>query len=322
MKEEISVLKLGASKKEFPYYCQYADFTKDSIRTCNSRVYVEIDNPFDIEGDINLFVLDEILKNCNEPEIYQDGTMLKIRDGNYKTSLVIDDIEFPEMPEIENLELIGLEDIYEILKEAIKFVGSGLYSYIYLCNDCILATDKSRVFSHKLDLSLSQVVGIDKQILSALGENCKLGVRDNNTIVVYDSGVVRFQATILDNYPKSEIIKVMSKSKVNIEKLCNVYPLQQAVKKISPMLMNEQSSFIGLKNADKKLDVYVDSITNGISVMTIDSAVESKFEMSIDYTFFNNINIDYDVYVNEVENVDRLYLTNGKSDIVLLGEEV
>jgi len=135
MKEEISVLKLGASKKEFPYYCQYADFTKDS------------------------------------------GAMLKIRDGNYKTSLVIDDIEFPEMPEIENLELIGLEDVYEILKDAIKFVGSGLYSYIYLCNDCILATDKSRVFSHKLDLSLSQVVGIDKQILSALGENCKLGVR-------------------------------------------------------------------------------------------------------------------------------------------------
>lgn len=321
MKQAIEILKLGASKKEFPHYCQYANFMEDKIRTCNGQVFVEINNPFEIEGCINLFILEDILKNCDNPQIYQDNNSLKVEDGSFKSKLIVDSLEFPDTPDVNDIESIKLNGLYDILKEAIKFVGDKLYSYIYICNDCIIATNKSRCFFHKVELNLTTPIGVDTKIFSSLNKSSEIGVKDFNTVAVYDNGMVIFQASLLEDYPKDRVVKFINKSRSGVNKLCNVYALQTAVKKISPMLLNENSSVVELRNAGKKLQVCATSAINGVSSMSIDTEIEEEFKLHLNNKFLNNINIDYDIYIN-LENEDRLYLNNGISEIVLMGVRV
>ena len=82
--------------------------------------------------------------------------------------------------------------------------------------------------------------------------------------------------------------------------------------------MGDLSSFIELKNKDNKLTVQAESAMNGISNMVIDSEIKDEFNLDMQSDYLTNIDYDYDVFVN-IKNVDRLYLTNERSEIVLMG---
>ena len=318
MKEIIPILKIGSSKGDFPPYCRYIKLYNNKIQACNGSEFVEIHKEHPFTGCINLYVLDDVLKNCSNPQLTQEDDVLRIEEGSYKTKIIIDDIEFPSLPNVKADMLEITEDLLTVLKTAIKFTGEGIKSYIYLCNDYITSTDGSRCFFHKQEFNVSDSLGINKKILAVLSKDCSIGVQDSNTVVTFGDSRVVFSTALLTNYPNKKVVDGVKMSKKKVQKLCNVATLQDAVQKVIPMLVGELSSFVELKNKDNKLTVQVESVVNGISSMVIGSEIDDEFNLDMQSAYLTNIDYDYDVFVN-VKNVDRLYLTNSFSEIVLMG---
>ena len=318
MLELIKVLKIGTARNDFPVYCKYANFSEHKVQTCNGSEFVEMGNKFPITGAVNLYVLENILKNCSTAQIRQEDNMLIIEDGDFKSSLLIDDIEFPEAPDVDAEFVEVSDELLSILKTAINYTGEGILSYVYLHRNQIMATDKDRVFLHEGDLGVLNPLGINRKILSVLGSGCKVGVHNNNTIVAFDGGRIIFQTALLDNYPEEKIIGVVENTKEDIQMVCNVAVLQDAVKKVTPILFEEISEFVLLKNKLNKLVVSAESAVSGVAKMVVDSQVEDKFKLAINHKFLSNINFDFDVFI-DWGNGNRLYLTNGESEIVLAG---
>ena len=94
--------------------------------------------------------------------------LLKIEEGEYKTEIIVDDIEFPTLPDISADMLDISEHLLNILKTAIKYTGEGIQSYVYLCDKYITATDGSRCFFHSNEFHTIDPIGINKKILSIL----------------------------------------------------------------------------------------------------------------------------------------------------------
>ena len=318
MKELLKVLKVGTARSDFPTYCKYINFQENYVLTCNGSEFVEVDNKFPFLGAVNLYVLENILKNCSTAQINQKDSMLVIEDGDFKSSLLIDDIEFPEPPEV-NAEFVEVSDeLLSTLKTAIDYTGEGILSYVFLHGNKVMATDKHRCFLHKGELDVKSPLGINRKILSVLSSGCRVGVYNNNTVVAFDGGRIIFQTALLDNYPEEKIISVVESTKTNIQMVCNVAVLQDAVTKVTPILFEEISDFVLLKNKLNKLVVSAESAVSGVATMVIDSQIEDKFKLAMNHKFISGIDFDFDVFF-DWENSNRLYLTNGNAEIVLMG---
>jgi hypothetical protein len=316
MKEELKILKLGVTNDDYPYYGQHINFS-DKIQSCNEKVYVEFnDNPYPVEGCINFHVLNNVLNNCETPQISQDLNLLKVEDGNFKTSILIDSLDFPQHTQL-NIDFVEVDsEFLNLLKTANKYTGDGLLGYIYIDKNYIVSTcNKEKIFYAKHTLDIMNPIGINKKIMSVISEGVEVGTSAHNTVVQFAGGKVIFKIALLDNFPVHEIVNIVE-NKPPVQKLCNIAILQDAVKKVSSILVNERVKNVYLLNRDKKLEVKAESITNGVSRIEFESEVVDEYDMCISSGFLSGVDLDYNVYVSKN---NLLYLTNGKSEIVLVG---
>lgn len=321
MKQQMKILKIGTTKGTFPYYCQHINFTEDNIQTCNGSVFVNIeDNKYPIEGCVNFNILESVLNNCETPQIQQDGALLKIKDGPYSSEIIIDALEFPEFSpvDVDTIEITA--ELLYLLTSAMKYTGEGLLSYVYMDSTHILATkDKQKAFyyEHTIPMKTDQVIGINSKILSTLSEGVELGTYKDNTVVKFDGGQIIFKIALLNNFPKQELVDGVN-NKPLITKLCNIQPIQEAVKKVSSVLMNEQEKVIYIENKENLLTVKATSFSQGESTVKLNSELKEFFKIGMQVKFLSGIDLDYDVYV-DLNKHGTLYLTNGESEILLAG---
>ena len=317
MKEILKVLKLGVKSEDYPYFCQHIHFGKN-IRSTNGSVYVEFDeNKYPIEGDVNFFVLENVLNNCETPQIEQKDAKLNIKDGDFKSTLIVDKMDFPSHPELD-IDFVELnEDFLYIIKSAMKFTGDGLFSYVHINEDYVLSSlNKEKVFYHKHNEDINNVIGINKKILSTLSEGVKLGVLNHNAVIKFNGGKIIFKIALLDNFPSDFIIKIVEE-KPECFKLCNVALLQDTVKKVSSILTNERVKKVYLENSDSRLTVRAESAVNGVSSSIVDSELKQEWSGEFYNDFLNNVDLDFDLFVNF--NNKNIYLSNERSEIVIVG---
>lgn len=314
MKETLSILKHGVVNADYPYYGSYIYFG-DDIRATNGNVYITLSNKFPISGCINFFTLSNVLNNCETPSITQEKNILKIKDGKFETSLMIEDMDYPILEELDVDFIKVNEEFLELLKTGIKYTGEGLYSYIYIDKNYILATcNKQKAFYCKHTFDVPNIIGVNKKIMAVLSEGIELGTTEYNTVVKFD-GTMVFKIALLDNYPTKHIIDLFE-SKPRVKKLCNIALLQDAVKKVSSVLVNEKSKTVKLTNKNNVLEIKAESAINGSSVSKISSELEDAWKLDIDVSFLSGIELDYDVFVSDIS---VLFLSNGKSEIAMVG---
>jgi len=321
MKQLMKILKIGTTKGDYPYYCQHINFTEDKIQTCNGSVFVDMeDNKYPIEGAVNFNILESVLNNCETPQIQQEGALLKIKDGSYSSEIIVDTLEFPDsnLLGIDTIEITS--ELLYLLTSAMKYTGEGLLSYVYMDSTHILATkDKQKAFyyEHSMPMKVGQVIGINSKILSTLSEGVEIGTSKDNTVVKFDGGQIVFKIALLNNYPKEELVNGIN-NKPLITKLCNVQPIQESVKKVSSLLINETEKVVYLENKENVLTIKATSISQGESTVKLNSELKESFKIKMQVKFLSGIDLDYDVYVDLNKN-NTLYLTNQESEILLAG---
>jgi hypothetical protein len=318
MKKFLPVLKIGASKDDYPHYASYVNITGGQLQTCNKKESVVFDLDTGFEGSVNIYVLEDVLKNTINPDIEQIGNELHISEGDFRSILTIEDIGFPQIKDPSTKGLKISDDIINTLKTANVFTGTGIYNYIYLGKEFIVSTDGSRMFFKSLKSNIETPIPVNSSIISTLNNECVLASSEENAVVVYKNGYIIFTVPYLDTYPIEKITNFIKESRTNLQKICNVAVLQDAIKKVSSVFIGESVGFVSLENKDNTLGIKATSEVNGTSFIGIASEVRDEFKMSINCEFLKGINLDFDVYV-DVNNSDRLYLKDlDGAEVVLL----
>jgi len=318
LRKVLPLLKIGAGRGTYPIYCQYINSKDGKVSTCNGDEYVSVDQTLPFQGSINIFVLEDILKNFDEFATKVKNGKLIISSGSYSSFLNIADFDFPvlKMPKIRMLTID--EDLLRILKEASNFVGKDIYESVCITGTSIVATNRNRVFFHKRDTAVKEPIFLTRRMLSMLASNCKIGTQDNKIIISFDGGYIIAIGRIMDDFPLSKIEEFIEASKKGMVKLCNIAYMQDAKKKLSPIFFGELEQWISLKNNKKKLMLLAESNTNGTAEVVIPSEIEDKFGIDINANILKDVAIDFDVYVN-LNRLDKLYLTNDETELVLMG---
>lgn len=322
--EAMPRLLLGASKAPTPHYAQYLFSDGEKLRTCNGDVYVELDISLPFTGCINIFVLDKLLKSIDisNLEIGQDGDKLAVRAGNSHTLINISNLKWPTIPDVDIQDNILItEDMYESLKLSLQFTGDNLYSYSYIDNDHIIATDSGRIFIKKGKYGLKYPLGINKGLFSALDVGVSIGRYEHNVKVMYDDGIMISTADLIENYPKDKILDWAINYTKDTIKIGNVALLRDAVSKLSHIMFSEKVQSMFVDAGKDLLIVSAESIINGSSEVEydLDNEVDHSF-VSLNMNYVKNIPLDYDFYMKKGE-CDGLYLTNDESIIILMRGE-
>jgi len=321
MKDLIKILKIGTTTSEYPYFCQHINFTEDRIQTCSGSVFVEMhDNPFPILGCVNIHVLEGILNNCETPQITQNGGVLRIEDGPYKSDIMVDALEFPEQMKFKTDMIEITDEMLHVLKTAIKHTGEGILSYIFIDRETILSTqNKKQVFyhAHEIPMHTDQFIGINKKIMTVLSKGVEIGSFEGNTIVKFSGGTITFKIALLDNFPKEDCL-TRFKEQLKLNKVCNIEKLQEAVKKVQSVLYGNKDKLVTLTNDNEILTIKAESISHGESTVKIKSDFDQMFSINMKVSYLSGIDADYDVFITMFDP-HFLYLKNGESEIVLAG---
>ena len=319
----IPLLKVGCSKENYPLYSQSIYFDGETIRICNDDVYVCLNYQSDIRGCLNLFVLESVLKIAakhREVEFVVANEHLTVHspDG-YTASLGIDSItDFPlqDMPETPLTEVT--DDMLLALNDAILFNrpgGKAHNLYIYMDKEHIMATSNMRCFLSNVFTAVSEYVGINKKMLSVLDDTCMIGSYDNNTLIKFDSGFVKFTIDLLDGYPADKLLQFVNDSREGVLKLCNMGVLNEALSNLAPISQGEKVNMCTFSNTGNELTLKAQSM-HGVIETKVDSELEVEYKTEINIDQIKNLPANYDVYVNP-DDVKILYLKSTYGEIVV-----
>lgn len=317
--EILPILNVAASKHDFPVYAQYIHSEGGKVRTCDGSAFIQMDCELPFEGDTNIFVLSDILKRVKNPTVSTDEDNIYIESGSFKTKLKITDVNFPQIEEPNSEDIEITEPILNKLKLATKFLGSDIYSYVFIGEGVIVSSDKERVFMSSSETA-DKPIGVDKRIVSLLDGGHLLGVAENrSTVVKFPEGYGIFVVDPIERYPVGKIKPFVNKTKDTAFELFNVAVVNDALEKLSPIFFGDKQPVLNIKNEDGVTVFTAESIINGKSTVEYETKVGTYVEIDINPNLFRDIPISFDVYYNNNYD-DRLYLTDGESDIILLGE--
>jgi len=322
MLSTLKFLRNAAENVNHPVYAQYVNSNGSVLRTCNDANYMEIAYKAPWKGSVNIFILIDILsKLTEEVEFVDSENDLHIQSGRFKSDLIIANMQFPTFLQPEMESSIKLDnDLVEVLKQGIKYVGKGNLSPLYIDAHGICVTDGARMFIHNHKFDLPKPISMNTKVLSILGEENKItSDKFGNIVVGYLGGFGKFRTDPVDFYPIDKIREFVKHSSENIEKLCNVATLLDSVEKLSPVLYGESNTFISILNNNKTLRIQAESLVNGSAELIFTSELQTTFSMNLDLKFLKGITFDFDVFINK-DRQDRLYLKNNTgSEIVLMG---
>ncbi len=318
----LPLLMFGASKDYYPLFAQYLHSDGMSVQTNNLDRFVKVENiclPF--EGDVNIFVLGDILSKVKDFEMsLVDAEVLRIKTNTVSYNLNVGDFDFLSIdkPEVEMFDVN--EDLMGKLKIAQRFLGNdSIYKYIYLDSGKVISTDTNKLFVSPCSLGLQKPLGIDSSLFKILREDLKIGESDGSVVVEFDRGYIISTSEYMDDYPASKIESFLEKTKrSDLVRICNVAAVKDAIDKLSPIFFGESSNLITLDFRSPKLKIKAESEMNGVAEIEIESSDSVDVVMMVDMNLFKPIPLSFDLFAVP-EYLDRLYLTDEESEIILMG---
>lgn len=309
MKELINIAKIGSSNATYPAYAPYVTFTGEEMVTCNDSIYVSLDYPSEFKGSTNIFVLSSILEKVENPAVIVNKDKMVIKEGSFKTTLPMMDIQPKYLKFPETLKTIEITPtLYDVIKLALKFTNNKLaaYKYIALNKRGVYATDGSRGFVYTTPLNLESPIFLDSSILKALTPGCQIGSLDGNVYVMLEYGFVVFTISMLSithEYP-FEKIDALTKMDDRYLPLISRGDLTPAIDKISPILFSEKRRICIFNNSKQQLTISAESAANGESQVSIDSLLSEDYKSVVSIDLLQNIPDTFTLYVNHLNDKD------------------
>jgi hypothetical protein len=329
MIEHLKVLKMGVAKVDYPVYAQAVNFKNGhEIQTYNNKIFVSVRDPHPFNGATNFYVLESILNRLGTATemMIQEGELLKITtEDGFNAALPIEDVGFPEVEDFDVDMHVFTTDTLNILSTAIKFTGANIYSYVYVDDYCITATDGRRLFYHQFPerhWDSDVVMGINNKIYSVLEGGSAVGTKEWNMKVVNGNVILIFSIDVLDSYPIDKIKPFILESREKCtSKLCNVAVLKDLSEKASTVLTGDTTPAVKLHNKDKVLTLSAESLVTGSSSVTAESFMDEEFSMMLNPKMLRDISLDFNVFVG-VDVRSRLYMKNDSgAEIAMMGLE-
>jgi hypothetical protein len=324
--QKIQMLKVGALNSDYPVYAQYLNSQDGLLQTCNGKEFVQVEYDLPFDGLVNIFVLESVLskvEDLEDMEMYQDGDKIYIKCEAFKAKLNMLDRNYCKFPYLTfkkfDSYVILTEELIETIEKAFNYIGSNIYSYVYINNKAIIASDMQKAFMSPVELDLKFPIGVNKTIIPLLSPGTKLGLSNDNIIVYYDEhNYAIFSGLIpIKDYPADKLSEFVVLSRSDTQ-LCNMLPIMSAIHKITAVLHNEKLKMINFNhNGSGIMSVSTTSEMNGISDYQVNIGNDiDKFNINMDLNHINKITSDYYMYksIN-----DRLYFNNGIDEIAAIG---
>jgi hypothetical protein len=286
---------------------------------------VQPSKPTNFKGYLNIFILEEILNMVAEDASFnfsEKESLLKVNSGSFKTVLnVVRDMGMPviESPDFTNsIELD--EEMINLWKYAISYVGRDSLSPLYIDSDGICATDGQRVFLSSDGYNIDGKLSINKKILSFLKDGYRImSDQKGNINIAFPNGFAVFSTDSLELFPHQRIRSFASDSLSDRKFIFNVAVLRDCADKISPIFHGESENYCELFNKNKEMKISAFSPVNGNAEVVVNTELADDFSINFNLKFIRNMPLEYDVYTN-LEKQDRLIFENDKGiNIIMLG---
>ena len=320
--KSFSLLKRVVRNQDHPHFAKYVMSDGKCVYACNTDDYIQMDVAFPFIGATNLFVLENTFKFMTDLEgVSQSKNKLKIDKNGYSANLsVLKDVKMPKLSIPKDITFIKVsQELINILKTALTFTGSGLYSNVFVDDSRVIATDSTRLYYHKESTGFSTPVGLNKRIIDILSPDLDIGVHKSNIIVKFKGGFMMFTTDIVEgDYPADKIENVMENTETDaLNRICPVGYLHNAILQTSPVSIGESISIIELMNKDKELCVTADTI-NGTTSVIVTSHSDYKSKLFVNASFINRVPSNYDVFL-ETGKVNRIIFKATNSTILIMG---
>jgi len=312
----LRILKIGATKTYFPIFAQYLHSKDGWLSTYNLDVYIRVRFPAIFEGDINIYTLEKTISALrgDSAEYNTYGNTLQISCGTLVTKLMLEDMEFPSMEEPVGETTIITEEAYEVIEEAMKYVG-GEYPYVIVSNG-IYSTNGSKAYYNNTKCNLT--VPISKEVFALLSVGDEVGVEGTNTFIKFSNieGFALFNLFDSSTYPTVQIRDTVA---TDTWRVCNIAPILDAVSKVTSISYGEEVKGVTISCEDEMLRVEAESAMQGESVYTISAPDSPNFSIYINANFFNRIPLSYDLYVSGMGELNKIFLRNEKTTMIFMG---
>lgn len=323
LKKALVYLKRGATKDTFVPFGVFLCSDGKKVWTFNYDTFVTVNIQLPFSGLVNIFILDNILKTVsNDAVVKIEDEKLLISEGTIKSSLTIvefsSQIDFFEKPVVPLLSVTN--SLIEDFKTALNFVDNK--SFLFMDNYCIMSVkaDGSGAFCKLIESGI-KTVGVTSEIVSIFSEGNKIGGVDENVVVEFEKGYAIFSVPLTSDFPYVKLKSIFNSTIHNNKSfLCNLAVIKDAITKLSAIFSNDKDSDMKIENVKKELKITASSSFNDKVEIDYSTQLEQEYKVSIDYSLFKGVPLDYNVLVGNKANRSML-LTNGDSNIILMIRE-
>ena len=322
LKDVMKYLIAASNNSPYPLYAQYLHSEDGFVYTCSGTAFSKAKVNLPFKGDVNIFVLDEILKNVNyDCDIKVNDNNLIISKNNYVSKLIIDQIEFPSIKDKDVHTVEITEDLLKTLKRAGKFTSSGIAQYVYMCNNFVCSYSRDYAFFKKMSLDVKEPIGIAKNIIPMLNVGDRIGTYESNVLVYFKNGYIMFTSSMIEEYPSDWIEEEFTKkTNVDLQYLISMETFNKISTALKPIFFGEKKAFIELHNKNKELVGTAESHVNGRSTFTVKTELEEEFTFFVNLHYMSLIPIAYNIQIETgKEKLDDIILSDDKSYVLMKG---
>ncbi len=317
----LPLLKAGASKENYPLYAQSLHVGQGFVSTCNDAAYIRVDYemPMEFYGNVNLFVLETILKTLpDEFTITKDpdGIIIKAKGLIYRLNQA--DFEFPEFAKPDKGELEVDEGFLSILKAAVSFTGDFEYEGIYVDGEGLIATNAQKLLLYNQPTGLKKPIVLTREIVNILDVGFKIGVEpSDNTVVTFPNGYAIFVTPHFSAFPADTIRSWGIGTLKDTQPLTSVSEFRGLLSQVAPIFFGEGKRLIRIENYNNTVEVSGESPYNGKAKAQCNSAIKDLWATKMDMDLFGAVPDGYDIHIKL--GVKDIMAKNEISEIILVG---